>query len=70
MILTKKIILNASLFLVAFCVFAHGYVDFTLDNEYFINTVGEHNTFSRCVASGDLDLDGDIDLVVSDRFSA
>ena len=68
--ITKKIILNASFFLVAFCVFAHGYVDFTLDNEYFINTVGESNTFSRCIASGDLDLDGDIDIVVGDRFSA
>ena len=60
---------NASFILVAFCAIAHGSVDFGLDKEYFINTIGESNTFSRCVASGDLDHDGDIDIVVSDRFS-
>ena len=65
----KKSKWNAFFFLVAFCAIAHGSVDFSLNKEYFINTIGDSNTFSRCVASGDLDDDGDIDIVVSDRFS-
>jgi len=37
--------------------------------EYFFNTDGIHNTFSRCVAAGDVDGDGAPDVVVGDRFS-
>ena len=44
-------------------------VSFTQSNEYFFNTNGANNTFSRCVATGDINGDGIPDVAVSDRFS-
>ena len=44
-------------------------VGFSFDEEYLINTTGEAYTFTRCVATGDLDLDGDEDVIVSDRYN-
>ena len=44
-------------------------VGFSFEEEYLINTTGEAYTFTRCVATGDLDLDGDEDVIVSDRYN-
>ena len=44
-------------------------IGFSFEEEYLINTTGEAYTFTRCVTTGDLDLDGDEDVIVSDRYN-
>ena len=36
--------------------------------EYQLTAEGEDRTFLRCVATGDVDADGDADVLVSDRY--
>ena len=48
---------------------ANAQVGFSLKEEYLINTTGEDYTFPRCVTTGDIDLDGDEDVIVSDRYN-
>ncbi len=36
--------------------------------EYFLSPVGDDNAYLRCVAAGDVDADGDADVLVSDRY--
>ncbi|MCH2149548.1 MAG: VCBS repeat-containing protein [Phycisphaerales bacterium] len=43
-------------------------ISFDAAIEYQLTTVGDDRTFLRCVATGDVDLDGDIDVLVSDRY--
>jgi hypothetical protein len=50
----------------------HSIISFDSDIEYVITTespTGSIHTFTRCLATGDIDADGDIDVVVCDRFN-
>lgn len=48
---------------------ANGDVSFSDHDEYLINTTGGAYTYTRCVATGDLDLDGTEDVIVTDRYN-
>lgn len=49
--------------------FAHGDLSFSDHDEYLIDTSGGAYTYTRCVASGDLNNDGTEDVVVTDRYN-
>ncbi len=55
--------------LLAAATFAHGDLSFSDHDEYLIDTNGGAYTYTRCVATGDLDLDGTEDVVVTDRYN-